>query len=79
MWIESIIGLGGILLANYGVKFGRAFSPLKAAFNLMKEVREAKEDGIVTDKEKAEIYDSVEELYVEAYAYLKGYFPNKSK
>lgn len=76
--MESILGLGGILLANYGAKIGRAFSPLKAAFNLIKDVHDAKKDGVVSNKEKAEIYDSVEELYLEAYSYLKGLFPNKS-
>jgi len=71
--------LAGFIIANYGIKFGRALPLLKQAFKLMEVREEAKKNGILTQEEKALIYDDIVDLLKEAKAYIKGFFPNKSK
>lgn len=72
------ITIFGIIIANYGVKFGRALPFISKAYKLIKDAREAKEDGKITQAEKALLYDDIESLLKEAYSIAKGWFPNKS-
>lgn len=73
------ITIAGLVIANYGIKFGRALPLLKKAFNLTRNQVEARKDGIITDKEKVKLYDDIEGTISEAYRIIKGMFPNKSK
>lgn len=77
--IEIGLGIAGIVIANYGIKFGRARSLIKKAFTMIEDERKARKDGILTVKEKAGLYDNIEALTKEAWSISKGLFPNKSK
>ena len=77
--VELALGLGGILIANFGWKLGRAYNLVKQAFELTKNQKEARKDGKLTQAEKAVLYDDIEDVITEAYKVLKGFFPNKSK
>ena len=69
----------GLVIANYGVKFGRAYPLVKKAFELIKNQEAARKDGKITKDEKIKLYDDIEALIKEAYSIIKGLFPNKSK
>ncbi len=72
------ISLAGIVIANYGLKLGRAYPLIKQSFNLVKNQEEARRDGKLTKDEKVKLYDDIETLIKEAYSILKGWLPNKS-
>lgn len=78
-YVEVALGLAGLVVANYGVKLGRAYPLLKKAMKFARDQAEAKKDGVLTEKEKSVLYDDIELLVREAYSILKGFFPNKSK
>jgi len=78
-WINIGLTVAGLIIANYGVKFGRIYPLIKQAYELVKLREEAKKDGNLTQAEKAELYDEIVKLLKEIQAVLKGLFPNKSK
>ena len=73
------ITLVGLALANWSIKLGRAAPLIKKAYELAKEEVEARKDKELTQKEKAKLYDNIIGLLNEAYSFIKGWFPNKSK
>jgi len=73
------ITVAGLLIANYGIKLGKAYGLVNKAFNLIKNQEEARKDGQVTAKEKVVLYDDIEAVVKEAHSVLKGLFPNRSK
>ena len=73
------ITIGGLVLANWGVKLGRALPIVTNAYNLIKNQEEARKDGKLTDKEKSGLYDDIEGLLKEAYSIIKGWTFFKSK
>ncbi len=77
--INGIIAVIGILIANYGIKLGRAYKIIKAGFDYIEAYIEAKKDGTLTQKEKAALFDYLDEIVKQAWSILKGLFPNKSK
>ena len=50
--MDVILGVGGLLVANLGVKLGRAAGILKKGFKFIENHHEAKKDGILNLKEK---------------------------
>ncbi len=70
--------LGGLALANFGAKLGRALPIVRKVYNLIKNQEEARRDNKLTDKEKVGLYDDIEGLLKEAYSILKGWTFNKS-
>ena len=77
--VNALIGFGGLVIATYGLKFGKAYLPIKKTFNLIVARHNAKKDGHLSKEEKAELYDKIEDCVKEAYSVMKGFFPNKSK
>lgn len=75
---EVIIGAGGLILANFAAKLGRAYPLLSQMAKYLKAEAVARKDKNLTQKEKAELYDEIDRLYKEAWSIIKGYFPNKS-
>ena len=78
-YTQIILPLAGVIIANYGLKLGRALPFIKKAYKLIIDKEEAKKDGVLTQKEKALLYDDIESLLKEAYSIIKGWLPNKSK
>ena len=73
------MSIAGLIIVNYGIKFGRALPSIKKAFTLIKNQEEARKNGVLTIKEKVILYDDIEGLIKEIYSIIKGFFPNKSK
>ncbi len=71
--------LGGVVLANWGVKLGRALPLVKKAYNLIKNQEEARRDGKLTKDEKVRLYDDIEGTLKEVYSIVKGWTFFKSK
>lgn len=69
----------GAIIANLGVKLGRANKIMQNIYLHIQKQVEARADGILSTKEKALLYDDIEGLVKEAYSILKGFWPNKSK
>ena len=78
-WIEATITLVGIVVANYGVKLGRAYPLIKQAQELITAQYEARKDGKLTKTEKVILYDDIEEILLDAYDILKGLTPFRSR
>lgn len=77
--VDGLVAVGSILVANYGIKLGRVYPLLKSANNYIKVYLEAKKDGKLTQAEKADLFDKINEFVTGAWSILKGIFPNKSK
>jgi len=73
------LSLVGLVIANYGAKFVKIAPLMKKAYKLTRDEVEARSDGIITQKEKAVLYDDIEGLVKEAYSIFKGLLPNRSK
>jgi len=73
------LSIAGIVLANYGIKLGRAYPLIKKAFISAENERKARKDGILTEKEKAGLYDNHTATIKEAWSIIKGLTPFKSK
>ena len=71
--------LAGIIIANVGLKFGRAAPLIKDIYETIKYYEEAKKDGVLTIKEKATLYDEIGETLKEAWDIIKGFTPFKKK
>lgn len=71
--------LAGLVLANFGLKLGKAYKLLKKAHELVENQVNARADGKLTVAEKAKLYDNVEGVLKEAYSVIRGLFPNKSR
>lgn len=76
--IEIGLGVLGVIVANYGIKLARVYPLLKQAVAYAKLEAEARKDGTLTQKEKADLYEKLEGLVREAWSIMKGFFPNKS-
>jgi len=76
--ISIILAAGGLLIANYGTKLGRAYPLFKQVHETIEETVSAKKDGKLTMQEKAKLYDSIVDCYEDAYSIMKGFFPNKT-
>lgn len=77
-YLEIGLGILGAVIANYGVKLVRVYPLLRKAHSYAREEAEARKDGVLTEQEKAALYDEIEGLVREAWRVMKGFFPNKS-
>lgn len=77
--VQAGIAIGGIFLADWSIKLGKAYPMVRQAFNLIRNQEEARRDGKLTKDEKVGLYDDIELLIKEAYSIIKGWLPNRSK
>ena len=78
-YLEIGLSLVGLVIANYGAKFVRIYPLLNKALEFGKDQAAARKDGVLTQKEKADLYDGIEGVVKEIHSVVKGFFPNKSK
>jgi hypothetical protein len=76
---QIIVAVAGLVIANFGIKFGRVLPLLRKAFELTKNQLDFRKDKKLTQVEKAKLYDDIEGIVKEAYSILRGLFPNKTK
>jgi hypothetical protein len=78
-YYEIMMGVGGLLLANYGAKIGRLYPLMKRLLQYAEEYSSSRRDGILTQKEKANLYDKQVIIIKEAWAIISGWTPFKNK